>query len=156
MRGGERGRRGGRRAGRSAALTMRRLTGALLIAGAAQAGACASPGDDPGPPVAVDPAVLYVRHCARCHGADGRGNPEARLPVVVRSFADPALQGRSVEAIERVILEGNGQMPPFGASLSQPKVQALTGYVRRLAGAARAGAPVAPTAGEKPGAPARQ
>ena len=45
-------------------------------------------GDDAGPAVAVEPAVIYARMCARCHGSDGRGDrrdqeddaERARLP----------------------------------------------------------------------------
>ena len=51
----------------------------------------------------------------------------------VRDFRDPAFRARaSSEAIVSVVMAGKGQMPAFGASLSLPKMQALSGYVRRL------------------------
>jgi|SRR4051812_8248647 mono/diheme cytochrome c family protein len=91
-------------------------------------------GDDPGPAVPIDPAVIYAQNCARCHGADGHGDPEIKktLPAV-RDFSDPAFQARaSNDDVARVIMAGKGQMPAFGASLTLPKIQSLSGYVRRL------------------------
>ena len=34
--------------------------------------------------------------------------------------------------IVRVVMAGKGQMPAFGTALSVPKIQELSGYVRRL------------------------
>jgi mono/diheme cytochrome c family protein len=114
------------RAGLRAALL---ATLALPVLGAA----CTSPGDDPGLPVAVDPAVIYAQMCARCHGADGRGDAQIRQQLPVRDFSDPGFQARaSSDDIARVIMAGKGQMPSFGSMLSQPKIQSLSGYVRRL------------------------
>ena len=102
----------------------------------ALAGAIAgcSTGDDPGPAVAVDPAVLYARNCARCHGNDGRGDPEIKKTMPnVRDFRDPEFRARAnTDAIVSVMMAGKGQMPAFGRSMSLPKMQALSGYVRRL------------------------
>lgn len=51
----------------------------------------------------------------------------------VRDFADPAFQARaSTEEISRSIMAGKNQMPAFGGLLSAPKIQSLSGYVRRL------------------------
>ena len=95
--------------------------------------ACTNPGDDPGQAVAVDPAVIYAQMCARCHGSDGRGDPQIRQQLPVRDFSDPVFLARAgSEDIARVIMAGKGQMPSFGAMLSQPKIQSLSGYVRRL------------------------
>jgi mono/diheme cytochrome c family protein len=110
-------------------------TGFWLVVAVAAGGAIGcTTGDDPGPPVPVEPAVIYAQMCARCHGADGRGDPEIKktLPAV-RDFHDPAFQARaSNDEIARVIMAGKGQMPAFGSGLSVPKIQALSGYVRRL------------------------
>jgi mono/diheme cytochrome c family protein len=106
----------------------------VAIAVAALGAVGCTTGDDPGPPMPVDPAVIYAQMCARCHGLDGRGDPEIRktLPAV-RDFHDPAFQARaSNDEIARVIMAGKGQMPAFGAGLSVPKIQALSGYVHRL------------------------
>jgi mono/diheme cytochrome c family protein len=112
-------------------MTLGRLALPFLIAAALGAG-CTT-GDDPGPAVAVDPGVIYAQMCARCHGSDGRGDAEIKKTLQVRNFHDPAFQSRATtEEIVRVVMAGKGQMPAFGASLSLPKMQSLSGYVRRL------------------------
>ncbi len=94
---------------------------------------CSSPGDDPGPALPIDPAAIYASMCARCHGADGRGDSEIKKTLPVRDFSDPAFQARATsEEISRTIMAGKNQMPAFGALLSAPKIQAISGFVRRL------------------------
>jgi mono/diheme cytochrome c family protein len=117
------------------------LLGLVALAGACALGGCTT-GDDAGPAVAVEPSVLYARMCARCHGVDGRGDPEIKKTMPnVRDFQDPAFRARaSTDSIVSIVMAGKGQMPAFGQSLSLPKMQALSGYVRRL-GAAGPGAP---------------
>ncbi|HEX3698424.1 MAG TPA: cytochrome c [Polyangia bacterium] len=108
--------------------------GALLLAAALVGAGCSSAGDDPGPAVPVQPAGIYAQMCARCHGPGGHGDPEIKKTLPnVRDFADPVFQAQSsYEEIGRVIMTGKGQMPAFGAALSMPKIQALSGYVKRL------------------------
>jgi mono/diheme cytochrome c family protein len=118
-------------------MTLRSSLVTFVTALAIAAGACTA--DDAGPAVPVDPAVIYAQNCGRCHGLDGKGDPEIKKTLPVRDFSDPEFQARaSTEAIGRVIMAGKGQMPAFGASMSLPKIQALSGYVRRL-GRGRAG-----------------
>lgn len=118
----------------------------VVLAGLA---GCSSPGDDPGPAIPVDPAAIYVQMCARCHGADGRGDAELKKTLPIRDFSDPAFQARAnSEDIGRTIMAGKNQMPAFGGLLSAPKIQALSGHVRRLG--LRAGAPAAPVPAATP------
>jgi mono/diheme cytochrome c family protein len=108
---------------------------ATISLAALAVGGCTT-GDDPGPAVPVDPTVIYAQMCSRCHGVDGRGDPEIRktLPTV-RDFHDPEFQARATnDSIARTIMAGKGQMPAFGTALSVPKIQELSGYVRRLGG----------------------
>jgi len=112
------------------------LCGALWLGGAL---AGCTTGDDPGPAIAVEPGVIDARMCARCHGPDGRGDPEIRKTMPnVRDFHDPAFRAKATtDSIVTVVMAGKGQMPAFASSLTLPKMQALSGYVRRLgAGAA--------------------
>jgi cytochrome c oxidase cbb3-type subunit 3 len=111
----------------------RAVHGAALAAVAAVllAAGCSN---DAGPAVPIDPAVMYAQNCARCHGADGHGDPEIKktLPTV-RDFSDPMFLAKAqTDDIARTIMAGKGQMPAFGASLSLPKIQSLSGYVQRL------------------------
>jgi len=115
------------------AVLVRYLTGAGSIPPAA-----------PGPPPAggdTSGARLYARHCAACHGPQGRGDgPNARyLPV------PPAVHG-SREAMERrtddrlydAIAAGGGalgrspRMPPFGETLAPAQIDALVRHIRTL------------------------
>jgi mono/diheme cytochrome c family protein len=114
-------------------VTIIRLPVVLGILATLGAAGCTT-GDDPGPAVPVDPSVIYAQMCSRCHGTDGRGDPEIRktLPTV-RDFHDPEFQARATnDSIARTIMAGKGQMPAFGTALSVPKIQELSGYVRRL------------------------
>jgi mono/diheme cytochrome c family protein len=114
-------------------MTFGRIGLAFVTLAAVLAGAGCTTGDDPGPPVPVDPGVIYAQMCARCHGNDGRGDAEIKKTLPVRNFHDPVFQQKATtDEIVRVVMAGKGQMPAFGASLSVPKMQALSGYVRRL------------------------
>ena len=107
---------------------------------------CSSPGDDPGPALPVDPAAIYAQMCARCHGPDGRGDPELRKTLPVRDFSDPLFLARATsEETARTIMAGKNQMPSFGGLLSVPKIQSLSGYVLRLGRATAAAAPAQPS-----------
>jgi mono/diheme cytochrome c family protein len=111
----------------------RGVLGLAFVALAAVASPACSTNDDVGIAMPVDPAVMYAQNCARCHGANGRGDPEIKKTLPVRDFSDPEFQARAqTDDLVRVIMAGKGQMPAFGASLSLPKIQSLSGYVRRL------------------------
>ena len=126
---------------------------ALLAGLVALSVAGCSTADDAGVAVPVQPARLYAQNCARCHGLDGRGDADIKKTMPVRDFTDPTWVAQATsDAIARTIMGGKNQMPAFGGSLSMPKIQALSGYVRRLhlAAPTTAGAPgttPAPAAG---------
>jgi mono/diheme cytochrome c family protein len=116
------------RAERALVVMVLALGPALALAGAG----CSSP-SQAGPAVAVDPGALYAQMCARCHGMDGRGDPEMKKTIPgIRDFSEPAFQAMAPEQVEQVIMVGRNQMPGFGPSLTRPKIQHLGGYVRRL------------------------
>jgi mono/diheme cytochrome c family protein len=105
---------------------------ALVVAAGAVLSTAGCTGDDAGPAVAIDPAVMYAQNCARCHGTTGRGDAEIKKTLPVRDFSDPVFLAKNTDEVARTIMAGKGQMPAFGASLSQPKIQALSGFVKRL------------------------
>ena len=113
-----------------------------LIGLAFASGACSTPGDDPGPALPVDPAAIYAQMCARCHGHDGHGDPELKKTMPIRDFSDPVFQARGTsDDAARTIMAGKNLMPAFGGLLSAPKIQSLSGFVRRLGRLAPAGRP---------------
>ena len=75
---------------------------------------------------------LFDSVCARCHGADGRGGvPAAEGQPAPRNFRDPAFHAaRSDADLKKVIREGRGAMPPFGALFDDTQTALLVDYIR--------------------------
>jgi mono/diheme cytochrome c family protein len=66
---------------------------------------------------------LFLLNCAHCHGTDARGDEGPDLHGVAKSDA----------RISSIIKNGvKGEMPKFGAKLSDTDVQALVAFVRSL------------------------
>jgi cytochrome c oxidase cbb3-type subunit III len=66
---------------------------------------------------------VFMRNCARCHGADARGKK------------GPALAGRTLNQDEIQEMVGAGQppkMPAFGKHLSAAEIKAVAAYVSKL------------------------
>lgn len=91
-----------------------------------------------GPEEPMSGKQIYDRHCARCHGTDGRptkASPGAR-DLTNRSYIDSL----GDDKIRMVIMTGRpptgpGQpmaMPSFGGQFSDPEIKVLVGYVRSL------------------------
>jgi mono/diheme cytochrome c family protein len=89
--------------------------------------------NDAGPVSEVDPERIYNQMCARCHGVDGRGDPEVAKSIPVKDLTSAEVQAKPTEDLERIIMGGQNQMPPFGEALSQRKIQAVVGHLRKLA-----------------------
>jgi mono/diheme cytochrome c family protein len=67
--------------------------------------------------------TLFMMNCAHCHGSDARGDEGPDLHGVTKSDA----------RISSIIKNGiQGEMPKFGAKLTDTDVQALVGFVRSL------------------------
>jgi mono/diheme cytochrome c family protein len=91
-----------------------------------------------GPEQPLSGEQLYNRHCARCHGMDGRptkASPMAR-DLTNRSYIDEL----GNKAIRAAIMAGRPAgmpveqqlMPAFGNQFSEPELEVLIGYVRSL------------------------
>ncbi|MFW5691431.1 MAG: c-type cytochrome [Chloroflexota bacterium] len=84
-------------------------------------------------------AALFARHCAACHGADGRGDGAVALEadLSVPDFTDPAVRDAlSFEGWLTVIREGRLErmMPPWQNSLTAEQIHAVGEYTYNLAG----------------------
>jgi mono/diheme cytochrome c family protein len=66
---------------------------------------------------------LFMMNCAHCHGADARGDEGPDLHGITKSDA------RIASMIKNGI---KGEMPKFGAKLTDTDVQALIAFVRSL------------------------
>ena len=82
---------------------------------------------------------LFNEKCARCHGADGRGETVVGQMLSVPDFTNEdwwkkdARDGRFIESIT----EGKNEMPAFGKKLSRQEIRSLVAYVRRFGKPAR-------------------
>jgi mono/diheme cytochrome c family protein len=78
-------------------------------------------------------AGVFLRSCAGCHGANGRGIRPPGFSVAPRDLTDPALQDRLTdELLRETVRYGKGQMPPFGRALAEEDVTGVIAYVRTL------------------------
>ena len=89
--------------------------------------------NDAGPITEVDPERVYNQMCARCHGVDGKGVPEVAAAIPVKDLTSLEVTSKPTENLERIIMMGQNQMPPFGEALSPRKIQAVVGHIRKLA-----------------------
>jgi mono/diheme cytochrome c family protein len=80
---------------------------------------------------------LFRTNCARCHGADGRGDTPLGHTYKSPDFTDPewwrknsniTTSGRLSEIVRR----GKGGMPSFGKKLTRTEIRSLVGYVRKF------------------------
>jgi mono/diheme cytochrome c family protein len=98
--------------------------------------ALAQPTNSPSITTTASPAgaaELYARHCASCHGRDGRAQGFKARAKGTRNLTDREWQERvSDERIFNAINNGKGRMPGFGKKLSEAEVDSLVKYVRGL------------------------
>ena len=78
---------------------------------------------------------LYNRNCARCHGADGRGDTPLGRTFSAPNFTDPEWWTKNPKlshprAMRAVIVRGKGGMPAFGKKLTPSEINLLVGRMR--------------------------
>lgn len=87
------------------------------------------------------PAALYLAACAACHGADGRGAPEALVgfDVPLPDFTDCRFATREPDVDWLAVVHEGGPvrgfsrlMPAFGDALTDEEIQLVLDYVRTL------------------------
>lgn len=107
------------------------------IAGLPQAPVALPPGAE------ADGAALYARHCASCHGTQGRGDGwnAPNLPVQPTVHADAeAMSTRPDDtlydgiAAGAFVLDKSPLMPAFADQLSPGQIRALVAHIRLLCG----------------------
>ncbi|HKI96995.1 MAG TPA: cytochrome c [bacterium] len=76
--------------------------------------------------------TIYDANCVVCHGAKGRGDGPAAAGLNPRPPDLRATAMWSDGQIAAQILNGRGQMPPFGKTLDRTAVWSIVHYVRRL------------------------
>jgi mono/diheme cytochrome c family protein len=81
-----------------------------------------------------DGQVLYKAHCARCHGAEGTGDPRSvgLFPGLNLRTAQP-VQAHAHSVVYRTIAQGYGAMPGFSHKLSLEEIEAVVSYLDHFA-----------------------
>jgi mono/diheme cytochrome c family protein len=75
--------------------------------------------------------TFFKQHCAKCHGADGRGETNDGAILGAPNFTDSAWQEKSNDRrLINSINHGRGDMPSFEKKLSQDQIKLLLAYVR--------------------------
>ena len=88
----------------------------------------------PVPAAAEDPAKIFAKSCAPCHGKEGTPNAMF-LKQGVRDFKDAAWQKAATDAqIEKSIREGKKgtMMASFEKQFSPEEIKGLVAYIRKL------------------------
>ena len=87
----------------------------------------------------ADLAENWTKHCASCHGKEGKGDTKAGKKADVKDLTDPKYQASfSDEQMFKQIKEGmkdakgKEKMKPFGGVLSDDEIKALVAHVRTL------------------------
>lgn len=75
--------------------------------------------------------ALYVSNCARCHGADGKGQTSLGREYDVPDLTITARR-MSATRVKNVIANGAGDMPAFKKKLKAAQIASLTSYVRSM------------------------
>ncbi len=87
---------------------------------------------------AADAAANWTDHCAKCHGATGKGDTKMGKKLSIADLTDSAVQAKftdeeAVKAMKEGVKDKSGKvaMKPI-EGLSEADMKALAGYVRSL------------------------
>lgn len=75
---------------------------------------------------------LYINNCARCHGADGKGDTELGKLYGSSNLTTRKVKRMSNKRMAQIIRNGVGGMPGFGKKLNNKEITSLVNYVRSL------------------------
>lgn len=78
---------------------------------------------------AAHPSKLYMDHCAKCHGADGKAQTEDGKKLGAEPFADPRWHEKKKSKADKLIksvADGHGKkMPAFKDKLTAEQMKDL-------------------------------
>jgi mono/diheme cytochrome c family protein len=87
---------------------------------------------------AAPAAENWENHCAKCHGADGKGQTKVGKKLAVKDYTEAKVQAEMkdpdmIKAInDGVIVDGKERMKGFKAELSAAEVTDLVAYIRKF------------------------
>ena len=81
----------------------------------------------------------WENHCAKCHGADGKGQTKVGKKLRLKDYSDAKVQAEMTnEDMDRVIndgvqdADGKEKMKGFAAEFSINEINALIDYIRKF------------------------
>jgi mono/diheme cytochrome c family protein len=75
---------------------------------------------------------IFTKHCAGCHGPEGKGDGYLLLGPDPANLTRPAIKKQSDAALLYTIHEGKPNMPSWKARLSDEESRAVLAYIRTL------------------------
>lgn len=78
--------------------------------------------------------MLFVKHCAGCHGKEGKGDGYKLLGRDPANLTDPSTTQKSDAELLHAIHKGRPNMPAWNVRLSDEESRDALAYVRSLAG----------------------
>jgi cytochrome c553 len=91
--------------------------------------------------LAAPVAENWENHCAKCHGADGKGQTKAGKKLNVKDYTDAKVQAgmkdeEMIKAMTNGILDkaGKEKMKAYKDELSADEIKELAAYVRKFKG----------------------
>jgi len=78
----------------------------------------------------------WTKHCAKCHGADGKGETKMGRQGGAKDYTDSKVQAElkdenAIKVIKEGLVEkGKKKMDPYGEKLTDDEIKALVAYIR--------------------------
>jgi cytochrome c6 len=89
--------------------------------------------------LAAPVAENWENHCAKCHGADGKGQTKVGRKLKVMDYTDAASQAKftdaeAIKATAEGVIDKNGKerMKGYKDELSSKEIEELVAYVRKF------------------------
>ena len=87
-------------------------------------------------PAPAEVTELWGKHCASCHGKDGKGQTKMGIKVGVKDYTDAKVQDgfkddAALKAVKEGMKEGEKElMKPFAEKLTDDEIKSLIAYIR--------------------------
>lgn len=94
----------------------------------------AQAGAEPGRKAGSNGETIFLRHCAGCHGSEGKGDGYMMLGPDPANLTGRSTTQQSDAALLKTIHEGKPNMPSWKALLSEDDSRAVLAYIRTLRG----------------------
>ena len=87
---------------------------------------------------AADAKENWTKHCAKCHGEDGKGQTRMGKQNGARDYTDPKVQeelkdDKAFKVIKEGLVDnGKKKMDPYAEKLCDDEIKALIAFIRSL------------------------